>query len=288
MTWGFASYETRFRWAAAVWAVLMTVWCMSPLSWEVRLIGAAVWIAITVIVSLRIAWWRPRSERDVPIFLAFHAVSDTVQDAAHPECTIHPEALERLICNLKSAGYRLQTVEEAIAAPDRKSVVLTFDGGTRDAFFTLFPILKRTHAKATCFLPEHDPEVADTLRVLEIQEMARSGLVAFGGMCAETQEGEAALGERLTRAKRWLTGVLGKQPIAFALPEGEHTETVRKAALTAGYPYLFICGKEMRPIADAPHAIHRRPIPGNRRPLQIYLLATRGRYRIGSALKQTH
>ena len=28
MTWGFSSYETRFRWAAAAWVVLMTIWCM--------------------------------------------------------------------------------------------------------------------------------------------------------------------------------------------------------------------------------------------------------------------
>lgn len=288
MTWGFSSYETRFRWAAAVWAILMTIWCMCPLPGQIRLIGAAIWLTMTLLLSLVIAWWRPRSERDVPIFLAFQNVGTTPKDVAHPEHTIHPTALESLICNLKAAGYRLQTASEAIHTPDRKSVVMTFDGGSRDAFFTLYPILRKHHAKATCLIPEHDPQDIDQLRVLEIQEMMRSGLVEFGATVLPEQATSPTLSTDIKRTRHWLIGVLGALPTLFSLPDGKDAQTVREAALAAGYTYLFTKGKYMRPVAAAPHDIHRRAIPGNRRPLQNYLLATRGRYRIGSTQKQTH
>ena len=287
MTWGFSSYETRFRWAAAAWVVLMTIWCMSPFPWQVRLTGAAIWLGVTVLISLWVAWWRPRSERDVPIFLCFNHVAEQPVEAAHPEQTISPRALETLILNLKAAGYRLQTASEAIAAPDRKSVVMTFDGGARNAFFELFPILRRLNAKATCLIPAHDPLNADQLRVLEIQEMMRSGLVEFGATLTADQAASATLKDDVVRTRRWMTGVLGRQPETFSLPDGAEAQTVREAIVAAGYRYLFTKGKYMRPVAENPLDIHRRMIPGNRRPLQIYLLATRGRYRVGSSLKQS-
>ena len=89
MTWGFSSFETRFRWAAALWAILMTVWCMSPLPWQARVIGGLVWVAITIGVSLRFSWWRPRLPREVPICLV---------------AGVDVALLEPLVRNLLAAG----------------------------------------------------------------------------------------------------------------------------------------------------------------------------------------
>jgi hypothetical protein len=84
-----------------------------------------------------------------------------------------------------------------------------------------------------------------------------------------------------------MTGVLGALPVAFALPECPEADKVKESALVAGYRYILTKGKYMRPIDEAPDNIHRRVIPGNRGPLQLYLLATRGRYRVGSTAKQS-
>jgi peptidoglycan/xylan/chitin deacetylase (PgdA/CDA1 family) len=180
------------------------------------------------------------------------------------------------------------TASEAIAAPDQKAVVLTFDGGSRDTFFNLFPILKKHHAKATCFVPALDPQNVDHLKSLEIQEMVRSGLVEIGSTVTAEQATSATLPDDIRRTRNWMTGVLGHLPTLFSLPIDVEPEAIRAAALSAGYKYLFSAGKYMRPVAEAPDDIRRRVIPGNRRPLQIYLLATRGRYRVGSTAKQAH
>jgi peptidoglycan/xylan/chitin deacetylase (PgdA/CDA1 family) len=281
-----SSYEARFRWLAAIWVVLMTIWIMCPLTWQTRLIGAAVWLGVTLLISLLVAWWRPRSARDVPIFLCFRHVAEKPVDPAHPEETIHPAALEKLILNLKAANYRLLTTSEAIAAPDQKSVVLTFDGGTRDAFFALFPILRKLKAKATCLIPPLDPQNADHLKVLEVKEMVRSGLVEFGSTIAADQVSAPTLTDELQLARKWMTGVLGHSPKLFSLPVGVPADDLRATVKAIGYTYILTTGKYMRPIEAAPDDIHRRIIPGNRSPLQIYLLATRGRYRVGSTAKQ--
>lgn len=288
MTLGLSSYEARFRWLAIIWVVLMTIWVMCPLAWQTRLIGAAIWLGVTLAISLLVAWWRPRSSRDVPVFLCLRNVADAPIDAAHPEATISPKTLETLIIRLKAANYRLMTASEAIAAPDQKAVVLTFDGGSRDAFFNLFPILKKHHAKATCFVPALDPQNVDHLKSLEIQEMVRSGLVEIGSTVTAEQATSATLPDDIRRTRNWMTGVLGHLPTLFSLPIDVEPEAIRAAALSAGYKYLFSAGKYMRPVAEAPDDIRRRVIPGNRRPLQIYLLATRGRYRVGSTAKQAH
>ena len=287
MTWGFSSYETRFRWAAALWAVLMTVWCMCPLSWQVRLIGAAVWVAITVLSTLHFAWWRPRIARDIPIFLSMDGVAPDPIREEYPKKTVTPEELRILVRNLLAAGYRFQTVHEAVTAPVRKAVVLTFNGGTRDGLGYLLPILKQYGVKATCFVPGDGETASDEfhLKPLELREMARSGLVGFGGTLPPETPADTdpeTLTHMIRRNRHWLSGILGRLPTAFAYPNGKYSEPFENALRAAGYTIAFEDAKVMRRIDEAPFRVHRRPIPRGLLPWQAYLLATRGRYRVGS------
>ena len=265
MTWGFSSFETRFRWAAALWAILMTVWCMSPLPWQVRAIGGLVWVAITVGVSLRFAWWRPRLPREVPICLV---------------AGVDVALLEPLVRNLLAAGYRFQTVGEALESPVRKGVVLTFDGGTRDHFTTLLPFLRRMGVKATCFVSDSGMRDAEHLKPMEMQEMVRSGLIELGGWLDAATDDPSALRQAVVRGRRWLTGVTGRLPVAFAYAPGPHAEALAQAAQEAHYRLALTEGTgRPQPFAKAPFAVTCRRIPAGLRPWQAYLLATRGRYR---------
>lgn len=279
MTWGLSSYETRFRWIAALWAILMTVWCMSPLPWRIRLMGGAVWIAISVLASVRFAWWRPRSARDVPIFLSMGAVSDTITEALPAARTVRPAELEALIRNLLSAGYRFQTVREALSTPTRKAVALIIDGGTRDALTTLLPLLRRLGVKATCCVPNHEGGNPAYLKTLELQEMARSGMVEFGGHLGTAVDAET-LHATLTRNRNWLTGILGALPYVCLYPECLREDTAFHAALQrAGYHAALFETAKTRPSIAAPFAIPCRALPRGLRGWQAYLLATRGRWR---------
>ena len=265
MTWGFSSFETRFRWAAALWAILMTVWCMSPLPMGARAAGGVAWVAITVAVSARFAWWRPRLPREVPICLL---------------AEVEPGLLEPLIRNLLASGYRFQTVGEALERPLRKSVVLTFDGGGREQFTVLLPLLRRLGVKATCFVSDQGMRDAGHLKPLELQEMARSGLIELGGALPEgVGADDEALRAAAVRGRHWLTGVAGRLPVAFAYAPGPGAEALARAAKGAHYRLAMTVGARTETFAKAPFAVARRRLPAGLRPWQAYLLATRGRYR---------
>ena len=276
MNWGLASYETRFRWLAALWAVVLTGWCFAGFfSWQVRLLGALLWVVITGVLSLWFAWWRPRSEREVPIFLL---MSHLERGEKSPE-SLSIARIERLVRDLLAAGYRFQTASEAIAAPMRKAVVMTFDGGTRDAITELLPLLRRLEVKATLFVTDrgvHDPHF---LTPLEIQELERSGLVELGCTVEAIPAGDTtqAWVDAIARNRTWLAGVLGKLPPLFAYPYGVAPERIEREVRAAGYQAAFTNGMKLHPVKDAPFQIVRRRLSGAYRPWQAYLLATRGR-----------
>lgn len=276
MTWGLSSYETRFRWIAAIWAVILTGFCFSALSWKIRVAGALLWVAITVLLSLRYAWWRPRGAREIPLFLLLGRTTPDGQSV----WALDFDGLERLIRNLLAAGYRFQTLPEALAAPVRKSVVMTFDGGSREALDRLLPILRHWNARATLFVTDRGELDPRRVKPLEVQELARSGLVAFGGSVeplaadATPEAWQAAI----VRNRQWIAGVLGYLPEVFAYPEGVKPETLQPVVQAAGYRYAMTVGRILQPVAAAPFAIPRRPIPAKCKPWQAYLLATRGRF----------
>ncbi|MDO4527939.1 MAG: polysaccharide deacetylase family protein [bacterium] len=278
MTWGIASYETRIRWIAALWAILTTFLIMCPLSWTVTFIILGGWIAITVIPSLAFAWWRPRVTRGVPIFLRFVSVGET-PNASEPEAnTIRPRELDRLIYNLLIAGYQFQTVDEALVAPARKSIVMTFDGGYRDIVHQLLPILKKHNVKATCFITNRCDVDARYLKALEIQEVLRSGLVTFSSYLPEDVPATEAK-EFLTVNRNWLIGITRHIPSAVAVASKQMNPSLQAVIQEVGFKAAFITHRKMYPVADAPYAIHRQPILRDYHGWQAYFLVTRGRWR---------
>ena len=278
MTWGLASYETRFRWVAAIWAVLLTGWCAGTMSWSWRiaLLGALLWVAITVLLSLRFAWWRPRGARDVPIFLLLGRLGPDSQ----PQEFLPAEGLERLIKNLLVAGYRFQTVSEAIDEPTRKSVAMCFDGGARTALNRLLPLLQKYGVRATLFATDRGVTDSRRLKPLELQELLRSGMLEIGGSVEDLgpEASEEAWAAEVVRVRHWLAGVLGALPNVFAYPEGIAPERLKEAVKAAGYHAAMTEGRVLRPVKADPFAIRRRSIPMGCKPWQAYLLATRGRF----------
>ncbi len=284
MTWGFSSYETRIRWAAAAWAVLMTAWCMCPLPWLVRLIGALIWLTITVLASLSFAWWRPRSDRNVPIFLSIDAVEETPTTDETAKRTLRREALETLIRHLIAAGYRFQTVAEALKEPARKSVVLTINGGYRSQHTNLLPLLQTYKIKATCFVTDRGETDVRFLKPLELQDMVRSGVIELGGTLPEGTDLNdlEAVEKQVTSMRHWIAGVTGALPMAFAYPHGIEIEPLEAIVQKAGYHVALTEGRRPKAVEGNLFHLTRTPIPRDAKPWQAYLLATRGRYSLTS------
>ncbi len=288
MTWGLSSYETRIRWAAGLWAVLMTAWCMCPLPWYWRLAGAGIWLGITLLASLSFAWWRPRSDRNVPIFLSIDTVAETPPFPQLEKRTLRPQELKTLAYHLTAAGYRFQTVSEALSTPARKSIVFTFSSGTRDLHQTLFPLLSQLKLKATLFVTAQGETNSDFLKPLELQEMLRSGAVEIGATLPQMPENatDEDIAAELQGTRNWIAGVIGQLPTAFAYPHNADVARIEPLVRKAGYKVAFTEGRRPQAITEANrYQVPRNPIPRDAKPWQAYLLATRGRYSLVSPYK---
>lgn len=276
------SYELRFKAGLALLAgASVAAFCVSrPLGIGVTA-GA---FLVFVLSSLRYVWWLPRVSRHLPLFLMLHSVSDAVVEAKCPNNSLRPKELETLIGNLLAAGYTFQTASEAIRNPVNRSVVLTFDDGYVDNYTNLFPILKRFQVPATLFITDRGDTDSDNFLTREqVREMQASGLVEFGGHTAHHMVLDAlpldAAEREIRENQQWLSDVLGKAPACFAYPCGGYNEAIIRAVEAAGYSYAFTMHKKMRPVAGDPYRIHRQIIPRGKRPLEAYLIATRGKCR---------
>lgn len=278
------SWEKVFVVAGIGWAAAILAACYLPVSLGVRC-GCVVALLLPAIwLSLRWTWWLARVPAQIPVFLMLHSVSDAVVDESCANNSIRPQELARLIVDLKAAGYVFQTATEAAEKPLRRSVVITFDDGYVDNYKYLFPILKQHQVKATCFITNRGSADSAFLTPEQVREMYASGLVEFGGHTVAhsvldtltLEEAEVAIRENV----KWLTEVLGVAPVSFAYPCGGYNDAIVDLVKAAGYRYAFTMHKRMRPVAPAPYHIHRQIIPRDKTPLQNYLLATRGKYKV--------
>jgi peptidoglycan/xylan/chitin deacetylase (PgdA/CDA1 family) len=93
----------------------------------------------------------------IPI-LMYHAVQEGQSDPRpYYEVNVSPSTFEKQMRQLRSAGYRAVSLEQALqalngCADDQKMVAITFDDGFHDFYETAFPILADCQFTATVFL----------------------------------------------------------------------------------------------------------------------------------------
>lgn len=277
------SYETQFKaWVALALIISALAFLISS---TVGVWVTGVILLVGAIVSTRCTWWHPRVSKKLPIFLMLHSVSNGIVDARCANNSLRPRELEALIQNLLRAGYTFQTAINAILSPLPRSVVLTLDDGLIDNYTNLFPILKKYNVPATFFVTNRgDQDGERFLTEAQIREMASSGLVEFGGHTSThavlntipIDVAKQVLQENYDR----LTEILGNAPKCFAYPCGGYNPEIIEAVKAVGYSYAFTMHKRMRSVAVDPYQIHRQIIPRGKKPLEAYLIATRGKCKI--------
>ena len=233
-------------------------------------------------VSARALFWWPRRPAGVPAVLMLHSVSEGIAEPEAPNNSIRPPALRRLILDLLADGYAFRTLREAFAEPcHRRTMVLTFDDGFVDNFTELFPILRELGVPATCFVT--DRRGPRFLSDDQIREMARSGLVEFGGHTAghvwlARDCDEATARAEIAANKRTIEALVGEPIVSFAYPFGDFGEREERLAREAGYRYA-VTTRKREAHADALR-IPRQIVPRDMGRFGAYLLATRGKRRL--------
>jgi peptidoglycan/xylan/chitin deacetylase (PgdA/CDA1 family) len=189
------------------------------------------------------------------LVLCYHAVSERFP----APLSVTPDAFERQLALLAKADYRGATFDQAIRAPSRRTVAITFD----DAYLSVLtlgkPLLDAVGFPATVYAPtayldtperplewpgieqwhggEHESELLP-MSWDQLRELADAGWEIGSHTRTHphlTTIGDDALRDELEESKATVEERLGRPCPTLAYPYGDYDERVVAAAGAAGY-----------------------------------------------------
>lgn len=173
--------------------------------------------------------------KEIPVLL-YQNIGDYPESMR--EDGVLPETFERQMDFFAENGYHVVTLSQALSHMSQKiklpsnSLAITIDGGYRDAFTNVLPVLKKYHLEATFFIP---PEYIGKERTIkgepmkclnwdEVREILRSGmeigLLAYRGTGIRVGYDEHAIKESVAKAMKIMSREIDTQVKYVAFKEG--------------------------------------------------------------------
>ena len=171
-------------------------------------------------------------DTQVPV-LTYHCIAEEPY-SENSELFVRPEDFARQLDILAEEGYTSIFADELHNSAAKKPVVITFDDGYEDNYFTAFPILKEKGQKATIFVISGMIGREGYLTVDEIREMVDSGFVSIQSHTdSHRMLTGLSLDDRIREfatSKSVLEAASGREVTAVAYPFGDVDYSVLQAA----------------------------------------------------------
>lgn len=199
--------------------------------------------------------------RGIPV-LYYHSV----KESADNEVTITPKILRTQLKYIHDQGYVTLTTSDLKAyilndSPiPEKSILITFDDGYMDNYYSAFPILKDFNMVATIFCITSDLDGSYYLSKEAIREMSSYGIdieshtVNHPHLNKMTYDKQL---EELLESKKTLEEITGKEINSIAYPFGDFNNDSIKAAKDAGYTLGFTTKLGLSDRSDNPLTLDR-------------------------------
>ncbi len=190
--------------------------------------------ALCICLVLACAFGISRHRTHHAVVLEYHCVEEVPFSGAE-ELFVRPEDLEDQILALQKEGYRFVFARDVNPVCFQKTVCLTFDDGYKDNLTELLPVLERTGAKATVFVPTDLLGFNEYfLTEEELKTLADSPLIEIGSHGVSHRDilelsDEELLGE-LQNSKALLEELTGQSITVYSYPEGHYTWEQAKMA----------------------------------------------------------
>jgi len=223
--------------------------------------------------------------RNVPVLMYHHiGIEYNGYLQEHPDRTdnnvVTPEDFEIQIKYLFENGYSTCFFREISNQEcNDKAIILTFDDGYRDFYFSAFPVLKKYQSKATIFVITDLIGQDNYLTLDQILELKQSGLINFGSHTAShpalTSVNTVKLESELLTSKTTLEQITGQSVTDFCYPGGSYNEAVIQAVKKAGYldAVTTVNGKWNFPATDSLQIKRIRVSFGEKLPAYIQSIA---------------
>ena len=214
------------------------------------------------------------------IILMYHNIDNPPKGARIPNLYVTPRMFQFQMCYLKTAGFRVLSIQDLVAAVEagdtrHNMVAITFDDGYADFYNNAYPILKHYGYPSTVYVVSglvgkenvwdlksetHQKPMMDWDQIVEVRE----NKVQIGSHTRSHPELTSLSGdvlqEEVTGSKRELEERLNQPIDHFCYPYGDHNEQVREEVKKAGYRYAVITQRGHVEKDCDPYALRRIPI----------------------------
>lgn len=208
-----------------------------------------------------------RYVRPGPRILIYHQVNAGL--GREMEVTL--AAFEAQMTHL-SESERVVRLEDALASPSERSVVITFDDGYRDTFETAFPILRALDLPFTLYLATESIETgspigpttgADPLSWRQVEAMTDQADVTIGAHTHTHRDlrglDQSIVAHELETSDALIESRLGQRPRHFAYPWGYWSQTA-DALVASRYDSAVLGGGQPVSERSGFHRLNRVPI----------------------------
>jgi peptidoglycan/xylan/chitin deacetylase (PgdA/CDA1 family) len=187
------------------------------------------------------------------LILGLHRVGHPPVEARIRGLFITPRLLRFQLSFLKFLGYRFCTLRDAMAEPNRKNAVITFDDGYADNLTAALPVLNKFNAPATVFVITGDIGKKN-VSWSEADEDLAADMLSWGSLAELRSNGweiashahshvhlaryeEAEQEELIRRSVKEIEDNLGERPVSFAYPYGSYDERTKRVLKRLGIQF---------------------------------------------------
>lgn len=187
------------------------------------------------------------------LILGLHRVGFPPPHAKIRGLFISPQLLAFQLSLIEKMGYRFATLKQALASPNEKTAVITFDDGYADNYSAALPVLQKFNAPATVFVITGDvggkdvvwkeagedlpSDILDWKSLAELQSQGWE----IGSHAHEhihlARYGEEEQEATIQRSIREIEKNLGTTPVSFAYPYGSYDDATKRVLKRAGIKY---------------------------------------------------